>query len=460
MDREIIQARKDLLAGRDTEKNLPRYLKGLAGGYYRIANYNLAMQYTAFREAVEEGRLLPEGRAKQYVELTEELLSAISDRRLASDHPEEALQKLNGVRDEITAAMQVMTAYTDKLYLHEYVLRRLAPAMEDTIEDVDSYAFLEEISPWLFDHEDHEVFLDCLIMVISVLPVRMTRRKFMEWVRDAASAYRDSDPEGLDRVFYMLYSASGLYEPEGMEQFPEYAGALQYFSSLDYRDMTETLYREAEQKLGAVTERIFQNTEVYFSLIEIVNSLMTVLLTVPYVMPEDIKKAEDCLPVFRLLLREESYTEEEITNAFAAFEGAPERLEEQLFAEETYLEELPVDRKLISAMMQDVLYTRVSYAKRLHTTSMFVEIGEEEQKTGGFEETLEAFCTQLLEVLEHGQRAVNRARMAQVLRMLPLPFTRRSEIEKYILAALENCHDMSEKTAAVREIREILKEMQ
>lgn len=459
MDRRIIQARKDLLAGRETEKNLPLYLKGLAGSYYCMANYNLAMQYTTFREAVEEGGLLLKGRTKQYAKLIEELLSAFLDGSPVSGNPEEALRKLNEVREEIIAAMYVVTAYADKLYLYEYVLRRLAPAMENTVEDIDSYVFLEEMNSFLFGCEEHDVFLTYLTEVISTLPVRMTKGKFMEWVRNAASAYKDSNPEDLERVFFMLYSSSGLYEPEGMEQFPEYAEALQYFSSLDYRNMTEALYREAAEKLEEVTESISLASEVYYSLIENINSLMTLFLTVPYVGPEDLKIAEVCLPVFRLLLREESYTEEEMDEAFAAFEGAPEMLDEQLFMEESYLDEIPVSKEMISAMMQDVLYTRLLYAKRLHTTSVFVAIREEEQKTEGFEETLEAFCTQLSEVLEHGERVLNRARMSQVIRQLPLPFTARSEIQKYILASLENCHDMSEKTAAVRNIREFAEGM-
>ena len=57
-----------------------------------------------------------------------------------------------------------------------------------------------------------------------------------------------------------------------------------------------------------------------------------------------------------------------------------EEIEEFLFAEEGYLDELPVKDSLLEAMMQKVLFTRVMYARTLHTTSVFVELEKKEQK--------------------------------------------------------------------------------
>jgi len=114
-----------------------------------------------------------------------------------------------------------------------------------------------------------------------------------------------------------------------------------------------------------------------------------------------------------------------------------------------------VKESLIEAMMQKALYTRVLYARTLHTTSVFVELEKKEQENMTFEAALDAFCEAALQALESGQRAINRGRMARILQNLPLPFTKKSDIQKYILASLENCHDMSEKTAAMRAIREL-----
>ena len=457
MNHELVKARKELFAKRDVEFNLPCYLRNLAGVYYRMANYNLAMQYTSFAEGVAEGDVeLPE-KAKEYAQTIKTYVEALAKGECASG--EEALVRIGELRQELTVAMQALTAYTDRLYLHEYALQRLTPGMEGTAEEIDSNAALEEISSFLFFDEEQEGLLARVSAVISELPVRMTKAKFMEWVRNTASVYQEADGETLDRVFYMLYSASGLYEPEGMELFPECREALDELNALDYRNITEAQYTSAKKKLSEITEFITNVSDAYFSLTEIANSLLTVLFTEGYVMPADMDATKGCREIYRMLSEGKDFSDMALVEAFETFEGIPEQIEEFLFTEEAYFDELPVDEKLLDAMMQKILYARVAYARRLHTTSIFVKLENEEAKALSFDTMLDEFCVAVTKVLEEGQRAVNRAVMARVIQNLPLPFTRKSDIQKYVLASLENCHDMSEKTAAMRAIRELAEGM-
>lgn len=457
MNQELIKARKELFAGRDVEFYLPCYLKNMAGVYYRMANYNLAMQYTSFTEGVAEGDVELSEQAKLYAETIKQAVDSLAKGDAMTS--EEILEQIGTIRRELTTAMQALTAYTDRLYLHEYVLQRLAPGMEGTVEEIDSNGALEEISSFLFFDEEQEGLLARVSAVISELPVRMTKAKFMEWVNNTASVYKEADSETLDRVFYMLYSASGLYEPEGMELFPECKKALDELNSLDYRSLTEAQYKEAKETLEEVTRFITTVSEAYFSLTEIANSLLTVLFTEGYVMPADVEATKGCRDIYRMLSEGKDVTDTELVEAFETFEGLPEQIEEFLFTEEAYFDELTVDEKLLEAMLQKVLYTRVAYARRLHTTSIFVKLSEDEVKETSFDAMLEAFSVAVTKKLEEGQRAVNRAVMARVIQNLPLPFTRKSDIQKYVLASLENCHDMSEKTAAIRAIRELAEGM-
>lgn len=458
MNQELVKARKELYAKREVERNLPCYLSGLAGVYYRMANYNLAMQYTSFAEAVAEGDLILSPQAKAYADTLKEQIDCLAADGFGVD-AEGGLQAVISLRKELTTAMQALTAYTDRLYLHEYVLARLTPEMEGTVEEIDSNAALEEISSFLFFDEEQEGLLARVSAVVSELPVRMTKAKFMEWVKSTASVYADVDGETLDRVFYMLYSASGLYEPEGMELFPECKEALSELNAVDYRNITEDGYQKAKEVLDKVTEFIGAVSEAYFSLTEIANSLMTVLLTGTYVMPEDFAATKGCREIYRIVGETEDFNDAALVEAFETFEGLPEEIEEFLFKEEGYFDELPVDEKLLDAMMQKVLYHRVQLARRLHTTSIFVELEHTEVKSESFETALETFCAAVTVALESGQRAMNRGVMARVIQNLPLPFTKKSDIQKYILASLENCHDMSEKTAAMRAIRELAEGM-
>lgn len=456
MNEEIKKARKELLAGRNVEQSLPCYLCGLAGCYYRVAYYNLAMQYTVFVESVREGSLTFTGKAKDYGMRLEKQIKGLFG---GTEKEEEVLTELFAIRDGLATAMQALTAYTDRLYLYEYVLRRLAPGIEGSVEDINNEAATKEILSYIFCDEEQEGLLQRLSAVVSELPVRMTRAKLFEWIRTVTAVYRDSDAEGLNRVFYMLYSATGMWEPEGMEWFTECNEVLEFLSSLSYKNLSEQEYAQAKERLEEITKKISDWSEAYFSLMEITNSLTMLWLTRAYVMPEDREAVKGAEKALQLLLNVEGYSDTELAEAFAGFEGAPEALEEFLFTEEGYFEELPVYEELLSAMLQKVLYTRVRYAKRLHTTSLFVELEEKKTENTTFDEQLTAFCEKLSARLEHGERALNRAIMAQVILSLPLPFTKSSEVQKYVLAALENCHDLSEKTAALREIRALTEEM-
>lgn len=459
MNQELVKARKELYAKRDVEQNLPCYLRNLAGVYYRMANYNLAMQYTTFKEGVEEGDMVLSEQAAAYAKVLEDQIQRLAASGAEAESVESPMEAVGALRQELTVAMQALTAYTDRLYLHEYALSRLAPGMEGTVEDIDSNAALEEISSFLFCDEEQEGMLARTSLVVSELPVRMTKAKFLEWVRNTASVYKDADSETIERVFYMLYSASGLYEPEGMELFPECKEALDYFSGLDYRNLSLEQYDTAKEKLEEITEAITAVSESYFSLMELTNSLMTVLFTEGYVMPSDLKATAGCREIYRMMGDGTDFTEEDLVEAFETFEGLPEEIEEFLFREEGYFDELPVEEKLLDAMMQKALYTRVLFARRLHTTSLFVELESRETKEESFDSALDGFCTAITGALETGQRVLNRGVMARVIQNLPLPFTRKSDIQKYILACLENCHDMSEKTAAIKAIREVAEGM-
>lgn len=458
MIQEIVKARKEFLAGRETERNLPCYLTGMAGVYYRLANYNLAMQYTAFAEAVAEGDLELSEPLAPYGAFIKETVTALAENEGAAV-TEETVSKLLSLREELTTSMQALTAYTDRLYLHEYALTRMAPEMEGTVEEIDSNRALEEISSFLFSDEEQDGLLARVSLAVSELPVRMTKAKFMEWVRSTASVYTEADRDTLDRVFYMLYSAAGLYAPEGMEQFANCKEALSYFEGLEYKELTEEAFFEAKDRLAEITEFIATVSDGYFMLAEMINNLLVLALTGSYVGTEDRKATEGCRQIFGLLAAGADYTDAALVEAFEAFEGKPEEIEEFLFAEEGYLDELPVKDSLLEAMMQKVLFTRVMYARTLHTTSVFVELEKKEQDDLTFPAALDAFCEAVVQALESGARAINRGRMARIIQNLPLPFTKKSDIQKYILASLENCHDMSEKTAAMRAIRELAEGM-
>lgn len=452
MNKELIQARKNLLAGREPEINLPLYLQGLAGYYYRMANYNLAMQYTTFAEGISEKELELTGKEE---EAFLQIKKAIADYCGGEMNPPEQEKVLTGLwklRDAFVLKMQNLTAFTDGFYLHEYAMKRIAPAKEETVAPVNTTEATNEILAFLFAPEQKDALRENISVALSELPIRMTKQKFLEWVRNTSAAFKESDPESIYRAFYMLRSAAGLISPTQEEDEEELNETLEFFGKLHYSGMDDKTYAEAKQRLERTTQKLVATGDLYCQMTEVLNSLLILYFTEAFVSAEDIRSVECCRQALRLAIADGETDDEAYAQAFGAFEGIPEQLEEALLTEEAAWEQLSIDESLVDAIMQRVLYTRISYAKKLHSTSLFAELDGTE-KQGDYEKELDAFCTDFEQITEQSDRAVNRARMAQVLYHLPVPFTKSTEVRDYIFAAFDNCHDDAEKTAVLRALR-------
>jgi len=452
MDNNIKNARKALQAGREIEKNLPVYLRGVAGAYYKMAYFNLAMQYTTFAGSVSDHEVSLDEKESGYAERIAEMLRKyILENAIPAEY-EEGLKELLAMREDFTERMQILTAYTDRLYLHEYALKRLAPEFENTKENVDSQTATNELVGFLFQESRRDSLRENIAFALSELPIRMTKAKFFDWIRETSAAFREADSESLNRTFYMLFSSAGLLTPDGMDKFEEFQTALRYFDGLDYKKMDEKGYQEAKLMLETVTEHISLTSDQYCSMMEVINQLTSIFLLKQFVSGEDESAVACCKKAVEIALREEPATDEECEEIFSALEGVVEELETDILAEEGVFVEFPVKDAMIEAMMQKVLYTRILYAMKLHTTSIFIRLEENTEETT-YEEELNRFLTALNEAMEKEQKALSRARMAQVLYHLPIPFTTSKEVQSYILSAFDNCHDDAEKTAALREIR-------
>ena len=106
MNQELVRARKDLYTKREVERNLPCYLSGLAGVYYRMASYNLAMQYTSFTEGVAEGDLVLSAKAKEYADILKGLIDGLATDGAGAD-AESGLQTVIALRKELNMRWHV-----------------------------------------------------------------------------------------------------------------------------------------------------------------------------------------------------------------------------------------------------------------------------------------------------------------------------------------------------------------
>lgn len=124
-------------------------------------------------------------------------------------------QEMEELRSRITEKMNLFTAYTDRLIVFEYVLNRMEyqylseKERKDKLNGIKQEEFLQKLQRYLFSDKDTSVMQEKIRLVAGQLPVRMTREKFYDCIREAFTLYKGSvRPRWM--VLYMCWKRREL----------------------------------------------------------------------------------------------------------------------------------------------------------------------------------------------------------------------------------------------------------
>lgn len=456
MDRTIRQLAGDIKAGRDLELALPELMNRMASAYGMLSYYNMNMELSVLLESKAEGLIKP-GRTVK--ELEEKLYEIMEKTLLAEFSPEvyeEAITEVVALRDKVISKMDILTAYTDLFILYEYVMNRLEAVYElsEETQALDNDAVAKEILQWIFSEEEPALINEHIKEMLSCLPVRMTKGKFLELVENAFSIYTESDNQSIDMFDYMLRSAAGLYTPKGMaKSYSKLDKVKKLFESKSFAELTKEEYEERKEVLAEGTDYIRNTTECLSDIQAVANALLTVLLTKQYFTLSAERASIRPQEMTKQLLSGEAVDTELL---FAGVETEMEAISEEIMGLEgslLYVKESM--EKQIGELMLSVVYHRLLTVQRLNSSSVYAALTETvaEQKEGYLKEKKEAFLVDIREALENGSRIRNRAIMAAVLRELPVFFNNHTEVMNYVRTSLDGCRDEKEKKISVELLR-------
>ena len=189
MDKNLKVLNREIREGKDLEVNLPRFLNLAAGVYCRYAMLELAMRYPAYFESIRDREITP---GEEDWELIDALNALIRENMLGEfdgKKAETAILAVDAIRKKAVRRMSVLTAYTDRLSLKEYVLNRLEYCYKEIPEYEEDDDAAREILRIIFENNDNAVVNEKIRMMLSQLPVRMTRAKFFEYVENSFLNY-------------------------------------------------------------------------------------------------------------------------------------------------------------------------------------------------------------------------------------------------------------------------------
>ena len=456
MDRTTRQLAGDIKAGRNPEQVLPELMNRMASAYGMLSYYNMNMELSMMLESKEEGIIKPGRTVKELEEKLHDIMRSTLLAGFAPEAYEESIKELAELREKVISKMDILTAYTDLFILYEYIMNRLEAVFEMTEEPaaMDNDAVAKEILQWIFAEEEPALINEHIKEMVSCLPVRMTKGKFLELVENAFSIYEESDNQSVDMFDYMLRSASGLYSPKGMaKSYTKLDKVKKMFESKSFAELTKEEYEERKEVLAEGIAYIRNATECLSDIQAIANALMTVLLTKQYFTLSAENASKRPQEITRQLLSGEAV---DTDNLFAGVETEMEAISEEIMGLESSLLYVKENmEKQIGELMLSVVYQRLLTVQRLNSSSAYASLTEPvaEEQEGYLKKVKEEFLVDIREALEHGSRIRNRAVMAAVLRELPVFFNNHTEVMNYVRNALDGCRDEKEKKISVELLR-------
>lgn len=387
--------------------------------YFELAFTELAMDYYSLCERdkeVSSNRELSESARERLEELIGSCFKSY-------DSLEETGAKAEALREELKTEVESLVRRIDRLELEHYIDIR-KENKEEKFDYPDDDEAAKAVLRSIFGVNDNALINERIKMAVYELPVRMTKVRFFDILKNGLKLYIGMGKDVLYRMIYMLESSSGL---SGDSEF----------SDTDLASIDSTALEERYDYLN--------------DLAGICNYICVLGRCSEEVRNEEKEKVDSLLRLIKATSSlDEASEKNEAEKILTELEGRLEELSERKLVLEAKLEGY-----LESEGKPDEEAVKLESMRRLMSTSVYAEldvdaIGNAEEKD--VEAEFEKLSAKLDAAFKNGNRALNRARQAAVLSTLPVFFNSRTEVMDYVRESLSGCSNVHEKNTAVSKI--------
>ena len=443
------------------QKDMKILLPRMMDTYHRYAGLQFPIYDYNLYEQCREGKNMDPAS-------TSRLRDAIAG-YFAGKPVEELLGELKELRSEVVEKMEAVSAYTDSFTIYEYILNRMELKFSGEDKPIDDAEQAKELLQRVFAGNDQSALNVKVQVLLSQLPVRMTRAKFLDMLEDSLKLYVNSEQEAVEKFIYMIRSAAGIYQPKRKAEFAALAEAETEFSSASYKEMGETEYMELTDRMQDVVAELNELSDYYTALQEVINQFYVLLVTGETAGEEAKTAAQSLMKISRYIAEQAGTSEEEIPDElmelFAYAEGKLERLAEDVAKGKA------LQSDLLDYSAEELKNEGLTEQSRmlelcavLNSGSLFVNLEEadniEQADTAFINQATKLLQEEMEQRLENKEMPVKRAVMAAVLKELPVFFRSQKEVMEYVQYSLENCRDYSEKRISLDLLHEALDEFE
>ncbi|MCR4993205.1 MAG: hypothetical protein K6A45_09190 [Lachnospiraceae bacterium] len=400
--------------------NYEFYFKELENTYFELAFTELALDYYCFKE-----RDLEKPVTEEYTQALgfRTGLEALVEKSF-SDYAslEETGKKADALKTEIRDEVEKLVKIIDRLELDKYVSEREAKEGE-SFDYPDDDEAAKIVLRSIFAVNDNAIINERIKNAVYELPVRMTKVRFFDIIKNGMKLYIGSDCDILDRFVYMLESSTGISGDEvlkSMEEKPD-------------------------------LEKIRERYEYLNDLAGICNYICVIGGTDEKVRAEKKEDVEKLIELIKLSSSLNGDNAADAEKILGSLEGKLEDMSQKVPALEAklagYIESEEGELSEKAVMLERM--------RRLMSSSLYADLDTEvpeEADEKAVEQAFEGLKGKLETCFSADGRTLNRARMAAALSSLPVFFNSRTEVMNYVREALSSCSNNHEKNIAVSNI--------
>lgn len=464
---DITNVIKEIGKGRNLEINLPKYMNTMMTAYYRSSEIRLSMNYYTYLTMEQKEYGSDFGLTELTVRLDKVIKEAILS-EFDGKILEKAVEEIDAIRNQIISDMKVITLYADQFQIYEYIFNR----MEGRFEEVEALPLnysdeklIQKLSSYIMQDSDRAVISQKITEIVSTLPVRLTKQRYYEIIKDSFLLFVGSERQALEDHIFMLKSSAALLKPEEEEiRYLQMDSCLRELEKADYETLSFEQYQKLKQKLQEISGQIAQVTNLSTLLIEVVNDVYILLLSMPYALA-DAEEVTICKEIMHRSqeLSEGGGEEEELSALFEQLEGKQERISEQITANAYLLDTLEGQKSLMESIMLDKIYVSLLRIEKLSSTSHFIELDAAADRTivdyAYAEERAHKVIEEFAACFQNCSRRQIRSRMAASMMALPIFFKNMEEFKEYAKTALSSCSDAEEKRSSVILLKDMMENL-
>lgn len=442
--------------------NLPKYITNMSTSYCRLSNMKFSLDYYMFSQQLEDGLDIENAGIAKYVEK----LKDIVENYILKDVTDctQILKDILDIRRAVIEKMEVVTSFVDRLAIYEHIFNRIEFRFDESNLDEKYYNndFTNDIMHYILGDSDATVTNSRICEVVGQLPMRLTRQKFFDIIKNMLTLYKGSSVASLNDCIYMIKTVSGIYKPEGFDtEFPELFEIYNKLSNVDYAGIDKAGYDEMIGDLRYACDQISLISDMYVSFMELINDAY-VYLTTRNNSLMDLNENDNCRSIIKAATDMDE--DVDVNDCFIALEGHQEKVYNKIIANDYVIGEFLSNLSEEAEAKEYIeVFNELAICQKLLSGSNFVSLDNAEADEAMVdEEILQKTGDELIALLKAqfstSPMIVNRAIMAIVLSSLPVFFNNVDEIQSYINTSLAQCSDIGERKAVVNLIRMIMDE--